>query len=93
VFLRVVCQVCGKTEIIDVDMHILSFPRWDYYKLKDIVSDRTLIEGFENYYVWICPECHRNAIKYYEDRGWEVNWEKLSETVENSLRRKGGDVI
>ena len=91
-FLRVVCQVCGKTEIIDVDMHIPSFPRWDCYKLSELVDDRSLIDGYEDYRIWICPECHEKAIEYYEDRDWRVNWEKLSEMVENSLRRKGGDM-
>ena len=89
--LRVVCQVCGKTEIIDLDKPIPPFPRWDYYKLSELVDDRSLIDGYEDYRIWICPECHKKAIKYYEDRDWRVNWEKLSGMVENSLRRKGDD--
>jgi len=71
--LRVVCQVCGKTEIIDVDKPIPS---------------------------WICPECYEKATmnifrlfkdkttgEYYGD--WEINWKKLSEMVEESLRGGG----
>jgi len=98
--LRVVCQVCGKTEIIDLDKSIPPSPRWDYYKLGELVDDRSLIDGFEDYRIWICPECHEKATmnifrlfkdkttgEYYGD--WEINWKKLSKMVEKSLR--GGD--
>ena len=96
--LRVVCQVCGKTEIIDLDKPILPFPRWDYYKLSELVDDRSLIDGFEDYRIWICPECHERVTKFFglviKKKGeyygnLEINWEKLSKMVEKSLR--GGD--
>ena len=97
-FLRVVCQVCGKTEIVDVDKPIPPFPRWECYKISELVSDKRLIDGYEDYRIWICPECHGRITTFFglviEKKGeyygdWVINWEKLSKMVEKSLR--GGD--
>jgi len=95
--LKVVCQVCGKTGVIDPGKPVGRFPRWERYRIKDLV-DADILGAFENYEIWICDECHEKAStfcglsmdetgEYYED--WEIDWEKFSEMVRKSLEERG----
>ena len=92
--LRVICQICGATTVIDTEKPVGQFPRWDSYTLEEFDFDNLDIGVFRDYEIWICPECHKKVSEYqglgrdetgeyYED--WEINWEKFSETVERSL--------
>ena len=101
-FLRVVCQVCGKVGVIDTEKPIGRFPRWECYRLRDLGINAG---AYSHYDIWICDECLRSVSTYlglyrdelgecYED--WEIDWEKLIEMVENSLKislkvQRGGD--
>ena len=97
--LRVVCQICGQTEIINTEKPVGAFPRWEVYKLGNLIDDDALLSAFRDYDVWICPECLEKASEcygltmdetgeYYED--WVINWEKLGEMVRKSLEGKLG---
>jgi len=97
--LKVVCQLCGKVTTIDVDKPIGSFPRWEYYKLSDFF-DKSIVDPYQNYEIWICDECHRRVStftglcrdgetgEYEED--WEIDYEKLTELLRESLRLEEG---
>lgn len=95
-YLKVICQICGKTDVIDVNRPMGHHPRWEEYPLAVF----GLSEGniYADYNVWVCPDCHEKAIDHWdcgvdEETGGkyevpEFDWDRLSEMVKKSL--KGG---
>ena len=97
--LRVVCQICGRTGIVDTENLVDAYPRWEHYLLQDLIDDDVFLGVFKDFEIWICPECHKKIAEfsglrrdetgeYYED--WVINWEKLGEMVRKSLEGELG---
>ena len=60
-FLRVVCQRCGKVDTIDTNNPDGS---WVYFLLSEFVSSATYWES--QYDVWLCRDCER---KMWDESG------------------------
>ena len=84
--LRVICQICGATKVIDTKKPIGPAPRWENHKLEDFG-----IQGvWSDYEVWICPDCIKGYIIGWVANGEggaepEIDWEGLGEAIEKSL--------
>ena len=97
--LKVICQICGKTAIIDTEKPVGNWPRWESYKLEDLISN--IGDAWGDYEIWICDECHKKVSEFlglaydeiggrYED--WDIDYKKLEDMLKSSLRlNKGGE--
>ena len=99
--LKVICQICGKTRILDTVALTGDEPRWESYELQDVIQwiDKSrpteeALDAFKDYEIWICDICHDSAItnQYpYRDEvagiciETEYDFEKLGEKVINTL--------
>lgn len=93
-YLRVVCQLCGKTETLDTNKPQGSEPHGEHYHLIDFgIPDNN---PYANYEIWICEQCHEEVIDHWDcekdpDSGVyhqvpEYDFEQLTERVLKSLK-------
>jgi len=78
----VICQICGRSEILDTDKPLPPEPRWTTFRLGEVIprsikasstSAISLAELYENYEIWLCPSCMAESIE-----GWEADWDPLT---------------
>lgn len=73
-FLRVVCQRCGKNEIIDTRNH----NNWLYFFLSEFLHDAGYWDGQCD--VWLCRNCERVICTDTDER------KKLVEFLKSGIR-------
>jgi len=94
--LKIVCQICGRTEVLDTEKPYGSSLHWESYKLEEFGIPEE--HPFHDYEIWICPECLEEAVERWnieydiDDLGClaevcspEINYEKLRIMVLKSL--------
>lgn len=64
--IRVICQICGATTVLDTERAIGPEPRWEYNDLGQF----EVKFPFDNYQVWSCPDCRKKVIE-----GWEPTYD------------------
>ncbi len=69
-FIKQVCQLCGKIRILNTDEKIGSEPRWEEYKLYEF----GIGSPYDNYEINICVECHEPFIE-----GWGTDVDESGE--------------
>jgi len=94
--LKIVCQICGRTEVLDTEKPYGSSLHWESYKLEEFGIPEE--HPFHDYEIWICPECLEEAVEYWDVECYgddpkyyptlyipEINYEALRMMVLKSL--------
>lgn len=97
--IKIVCQLCDKTAVIETDertKHNLDGHSWKNYYLGDFGVEHP----YEDYEIWICGACHENLpaeewreliSNTKEVGGWEYAFEAMKKAILTSLTSdKGG---
>lgn len=74
--LKVVCQVCGKVEELDINKPT----EWKWIELNEEIL-KPIDKIFKGYEVWICPEC----VATIEEEDPLTYMEKMEKLVKESL--------
>ena len=96
---RVVCQLCGKTGVIDTEKSAAENDYWECVDLYEILDWLSLsskkVEMWRNLELWVCEECYCNLVEVepdYDETGEIVyvprNPEKLFVKLLESLELK-----
>ncbi len=72
--LRVICQICGNTAVLNTEKPSGPDPKWTAFPVSAYLSG-VEADIWKDYDIWICPEC---MAKYGE---WDVDYDEHGEPV------------
>lgn len=67
--LKVICQICGYWE--DIDVNVIIYRGWVSLRLENIVCDICDIDNrWGDFEIWLCRMCYKNLNEYMKS-GWD----------------------
>lgn len=87
--LRIRCQICGRNKTFDTIKSSGSKPRWEMWKITDLVEE---VDQALDYEIWICPDCQTgHYTREIDEEGkesheFEVDMEQLVEMLKKKTK-------
>ena len=86
--INIICQLCGRTHQLETgETQKLSLKGlvWESWLFQDFGLEHEDYFWYRKYELWFCPECLGFYIEHQDKDGTDLDWDKLTEAVINSL--------
>ena len=79
IVIRVICQLCGRTDLIDLNKPVGPMPRWDWFNLNEFFDRPDM-----DWEIWICPRC----LARFWDEDFGLDTDKLADELRHVLTQE-----